>query len=72
MGLHLLQQDTYLRAIVRILHGGTTEGQFAAASALDQVISEDPHTHYVVAQVLSHLLAMLCGRSVVHYLVFLW
>ena len=47
----LLQQDSYLQALVRAVQQADTDLQYPAIIILARLITHDPSTHYIVAQV---------------------
>jgi len=47
----LLQQDSYLQALVRAVQQADTDLQYPAFIILARLITHDPSTHYIVAQV---------------------
>ncbi len=47
----LLQQDSYLQALVRAVQQADTGLQYPAIIILARLITHDPSTHYIVAQV---------------------
>lgn len=47
----LMQQDSYLQALVRAVQQADTGLQYPAIIILARLITHDPSTHYIVAQV---------------------
>lgn len=47
----LLQQDSYLQALVRAVQQADPGMQYPATIILARLITNDPSTHYIVAQV---------------------
>jgi len=55
----LLQQDSYLQALVRAVQQADTGLQYPAIIILARLITHDPSTHYIVAQV-THPMCLPC------------